>query len=133
MIAIPSDIVAAMGEHAVNGYPFEVCGLMIGAPGSDRIDRFVPCTNIATSAKVYTIDPKEHLKAEIAAEKDGLEVLGVMHSHTHSEAFPSATDVAQAPDPGWHYLIVSLKSGAPQPRSFRIVNGEITEEEISIA
>ena len=133
MIAIPSDVVAAMGEHAVNGYPFEVCGLMIGAPGSDRIDRFVPCTNIAASAKVYTIDPKEHLKAEIAAEKDGLEVLGVMHSHTHSEAYPSATDVAQAPDPGWHYLIVSLKSGAPQPRSFRIVNGEITEEEISIA
>jgi [CysO sulfur-carrier protein]-S-L-cysteine hydrolase len=133
MIVIPADVVKAMGEHAVSGYPYEVCGLMIGAPGSDRIDRFVPCTNTAASAKVYTIDPKEHLEAELAAEKDGLEVLGVMHSHTHSEAYPSATDVAQAPDPGWHYLIVSLKSGAPEPRSFRIVNGEISEEEISVA
>ena len=133
MIVIPADVVQAMGEHAVSGYPYEVCGLMIGVPGSDRIERFVPCTNVAASAKVYTIDPKEHLKAELAAEKDGLEVLGVMHSHTHSEAYPSATDVAQAPDPGWHYLIVSLKSGAPEPRSFRIVNGEISEEEISVA
>lgn len=133
MIVIPADVVQAMGEHAVSGYPYEVCGLMIGVPGSDCIERFVPCTNVAASAKVYTIDPKEHLKAELAAEKDGLEVLGVMHSHTHSEAYPSATDVAQAPDPGWHYLIVSLKSGAPEPRSFRIVNGEISEEEISVA
>lgn len=132
MIAIPADVVAAMGDHAIAGYPLEVCGLMIGEPRSNRIERFVPCTNIAASAKVYTIDPKEHLKAEIAAEKDGLEVLGVMHSHTHSEAYPSPTDVAQAPDPGWHYLIVSLKSGAPQPRCFLIVNGEITEEEISV-
>ena len=129
MIVIPAHLITEMGEHAVAGYPYEICGLMVGS--ADRVERYVPCTNVAASARVYTIDPKEHLKAELAAEEDALEIIGVVHSHTHSEAYPSPTDVAQAPDPGWHYVIVSLKSGAPAPRSFRIVNGEISEEEIA--
>ena len=58
---------------------------------------------------MYTIDPKDHLRAERDAEDRGLEIIGVVHSHTHTEAYPSPTDVAQAPDPGWHYVIVSLK------------------------
>jgi hypothetical protein len=52
--------------------------------------------------------------------------IGVVHSHTHSEPYPSPTDVAQAPDPGWHYVIVSLKRGAPESRSYRIVDGTIS-------
>jgi proteasome lid subunit RPN8/RPN11 len=67
------------------------------------------------------------------AEDRGLEVIGVVHSHTHTEAFPSATDVAQAPDPTWHYMIVSLRSGSPEPRSFRIVNGQIAEVQVVVA
>ena len=58
------------------------------------------------------------------AEDDGLEVIGVFHSHTHSEPYPSPTDVAQAPDPAWHYVIVSLKREAPESRSYRIVDGD---------
>ena len=50
-----------------------------------------------------------------------------------AEAHPSPTDVAQAPDPGWHYVIVSLKRGAPESRSYRIVDGRISEEPISVA
>ena len=57
----------------------------------------------------------------------------MVHSHTHSEPYPSPTDVAQAPDPGWHYVIVSLKRGAPESRSYRIVDGSISEEPISVA
>ena len=56
-----------------------------------------------------------------------------MHSHTHSEPYPSPTDVAQAPDPGWHYVIVSLKRDAPELRSYRIVDGEISEEPVELA
>jgi proteasome lid subunit RPN8/RPN11 len=67
------------------------------------------------------------------AEDRGLEVIGVVHSHTHSEAYPSATDVAQAPDPTWHYTIVSLMTGEPRPRNFRIVNETITETDIVIS
>ena len=72
------------------------------------------------------------MRAERTAEDMGLEIRGVMHSHTHTEAYPSPTDVAQAPDPSWHYLIVSLKREAPETRSYRIVSGTISEETISI-
>lgn len=132
-LSVPADAVQAMAAHAVSCYPEEMCGLLVGAAGSSVVARFVPCTNIAKSALVYTIDPKEHLRAELAAEADGFEILGCAHSHTHTEAYPSKTDVAQAPDPGWHYIIVSLKTGEPQPRSFRIEGDLITEEAIVIA
>src|SRR5262245_30544999 len=91
---------AEMIAHAYDGYPLEACGLLVGA--NSRVMRFVACTNEAASARVYTIPPKELLRAERQADDDGLEVLGVFHSHTHSEPYPSPTDVAQAPDPGWH-------------------------------
>lgn len=119
-----------MIAHAYNGYPLEACGLLVGT--GHRISRFVPCTNEAASARIYTIPPRELLRAERAAEDDGLLVMGVFHSHTHSEPFPSPTDVAQAPDPGWHYVIVSLKRGAPETRSYRIVDGNVSEEPVAV-
>ena len=138
MLKVPEVELRAMHDHALAGYPYEACGLMVGLPDRGEVVRFVPCTNVAASARVYTIDPKEHLRAELAAEADGLEVIGVMHSHTHSEAYPSPTDVAQAPDPSWHYLIVTLAREVPESRSFRIdqmadVPGQVAEEEISTA
>jgi [CysO sulfur-carrier protein]-S-L-cysteine hydrolase len=119
-----------MIAHAYGGYPLEACGLLIG--NANTVHRFVPCTNEAASARVYTIPALEHLRAERAAEADGHEVIGVFHSHTHSEPYPSPTDVAQAPDPSWHYVIVSLKRDAPEARSFRIVDGAISEEPIAV-
>ena len=59
------------------------------------------------------------MRADREAEARGLELLGVMHSHTHTDAYPSPTDLAQAPDPGWHYVIVSLRQEAPVLRSYR--------------
>jgi len=56
----------------------------------------------------------------------------VYHSHTHTDSYPSPTDVAQAPDPGWHYVIVSLKDAEPVLRSFGIVDGAIAEEPVSL-
>ncbi|HEY7628416.1 MAG TPA: M67 family metallopeptidase [Ilumatobacteraceae bacterium] len=120
---------AEMIGHAYDGYPLEACGLLVGR--GDRVERFVACTNEAASARVYTIPPKELLRAERAAEDDGLELIGVFHSHTHTEPYPSPTDVDQAPDPGWHYVIVSLKRDAPEVRSYRIVAGQISEERIA--
>ena len=126
-LLIPSGALRAMAAHAFHCFPEEACGLLIGDASSNRVARFVACTNVAHSAKVYTIDPKEHLRAEIVGEAEGFDVIGVMHSHTHTEPYPSPTDVAQAPDPGWHYLIVSLKRGTPESRSYRLVDGDITE------
>jgi [CysO sulfur-carrier protein]-S-L-cysteine hydrolase len=120
----------AMVGHAYDGLPDEACGLLAGPPGTDRATAFYPCRNAAGSSRVYTIDPKDHLRADRDAEARGLEVNGVVHSHTHTEAYPSPTDVREAPDPGWHYVIVSLKRPEPSIRSYRIVDGTITEEPV---
>ena len=129
-VSIPSQSLDEIAAHAFVCFPEECCGLLVGDRASGTTVRFVPTTNVAHSAKVYTIDPKEHLRAELAAEADGLEVIGVVHSHTHTEAYPSPTDVAQAVDPGWHYVIVTIMRGTAEPRSYLIADGGITEETI---
>jgi [CysO sulfur-carrier protein]-S-L-cysteine hydrolase len=128
--------------HAYDGLPDEACGLLAGpsTPGAGgtallpgRAHVFYPCRNAAESSRVYTVDPHDHLRADRDAEARGLELIGVMHSHTHTEAFPSPTDVDQAPDPAWHYVIVSFKREEPVLRSYRIVDGEVTEERVGLA
>ncbi len=133
MLRLDRDAFDAICALAFREYPLEMCGLISGPPGSDQAVRFHPCRNTAESAKVYTIDPQDHLRAELDADDHDREVNGVVHSHTHSEPYPSPTDIAQAPDPEWHYVIVSLKRDAPELRSYRIVDGEVTEESIELA
>ena len=130
MLALSNIAFAEMIGHAYDVYPLEACGLLVGR--GDRVDRFVACTNEAASARIYAIPAKELLMAERAAEDDGLEIIGVFHSHTHSEPYPSPTDVEQAPDPGWHYVIVSLKREAPETRSYRIGNTAVSEERVAV-
>lgn len=122
----------AICDLAFREYPLEMCGLIAGVPGADQAERFYPCRNVAQSAKLYTIDATDHFRAERHADDHDWEINGVVHSHTHSEPYPSPTDVAQAPDPGWHYVIVSLKRDAPELRSYRIVDGVITEEPVHL-
>ena len=129
-LSFPAQAYAEMLAAAYNAYPLEACGLLVGT--GSHVHRFVPCTNEAASARVYTIPGKELLRAEMAAEDDGLEVIGVFHSHTHSEPYPSPTDIAQAPDPNWQYVIVSLKREAPEARSYRIVEGAVSDVPISV-
>ena len=135
VLEFPAAAYAEMIAHAEAGYPLEACGLLVGE--GNRVHRFVPCTNEAASARVYTIPGKEMLRAERQAEDDGLALIGVFHSHTHSQAYPSPTDVAQAPDPEWHYVIVSLRATdpdvEPEARSYRIVDGVITPVAVSVA
>ncbi len=130
MLKVPDAALESMIAHAYGAYPLEACGLLVGSWADATVTRFVACANVARSAKLYTIDPGEHLRVERAAEDDGLDVIGVVHSHTHTEPYPSPTDVAQAPDPGWHYVIVSLKRDSPEVRSYRIDGGRVTEEPI---
>ena len=129
-LLVPSDALQAIIGHAYDGYPLEACGLLVGTGSAVR--RFVPCTNSDASARVYSIPPRELLRAERAAEDDGLAVIGVFHSHTHSEPYPSPTDVEQAPDPDWHYVIVGLKREAPETRSYQIRDGAISEERVAV-
>ena len=141
MLEISRDAYNRMIGLALDEYPLEACGLVAGPPtagpagaagAGDRAQVFYPCANVAESSRVYTLDPKDHLRAEIDAEDRDWEINGVVHSHTHSEPYPSPTDVAAAPDPTWHYVIVGLKRESPEVRSFRIADGEIREEPIAI-
>jgi proteasome lid subunit RPN8/RPN11 len=121
-----------MLAHAYDELPYEMCGLLAGE-GDGLVRRFYPCRNAARSARVYTVEPRDHLRADRDAQDQGWDILGVVHSHTHTPAHPSPTDVAQAPDPGWHYAIVSLADGAPALRSWRIAAGNIDEEAVVVA
>ena len=113
-----------------DGLPNEACGLIAGK-GSDA-SRCYPITNVANSSRIYELDPKGYLRADRDAEDAGLQILGVYHSHTHTVGYPSPTDVAQAPDPNWHYVLVSLADEAPSVRSYRIVDGNIVEEPVVV-
>ncbi len=135
MLRLSSSSYAGMVGHAYDGLPDEACGLLVGRPltgGAGEVVRFEATDNDARSSKLYTIPPLAHLKIERAAEDEGLAVIGVVHSHTHTDAYPSPTDIAQAPDPTWHYVIVSLRDEAPVLRSYRIVDGAVIEEPVVV-
>lgn len=122
--------------HAYDGLPEEACGLLVGMAGEEGsgawIPTFAPCRNVAASSRVYTVDPRDLLRIDREAEDAGMQICGVMHSHTHTEGYPSPTDVTQAPDPDWHYVIVSLRDTVPMLRSYRIVGGGIAEEPVLV-
>ena len=130
MLRLPDKAYLEMIGLALDGYPLEVCGLLAGV--GDRVEVFYPCRNAAASAKVYEIDGRDFMRADRDAEARGLELMGVMHSHTHTDAYPSPTDIDRAPDPTWHYVIVSLREAEPVLRSFRIVEDGKAEEPVVV-
>ncbi len=132
MLRLPHAVYLDMVAHAFDQLPNEACGLLGGDPRTGRAERFYRCTNIAASSRIYEVDPKDHLKADRDAEGAGLEIIGVMHSHTHTEAYPSPTDVAQAVDPNWHYVIVSLRDEAPVLHSYLIRDEQVHEEAVAV-
>ena len=114
VIEISRAAYARMVGAALDAYPYEACGLIAGPPAAgggagDRAPTYYPCTNAAASARVYTIDPKDHLRAELDADDHDWEINGVVHSHTHSEPYPSPTDVA-----GGARSVVALRDHQPQ-------------------
>src|SRR3984957_11354220 len=122
----------AIVATCIRALPNEGCGLLLGTT-EGVVHDVVASDNIADSARIYEIDPKVLLRAPRRADDEGLEVIGVFHSHTHSEAFPSPTDVRQAPDPSWHYVLVSLLDSPATVRSFRIVEETVDEESLIIS
>ncbi len=126
------DLYAEMVAHCLAGLPDEACGLLVGSYGADEATHLFTTANAAASAVVYEIDPKELLRVDRAARALGADITGVFHSHTHTDAYPSPTDVAQATDPGWHYVLVSLRDSHPVVRSYLIRDGVITEELVEV-
>jgi len=111
--------------------PAEACGLLAGEVGDLDVRAVYRCGNAAPPEKldlIYELDSRDYLKADRDARANGWDIIGVYHSHTHTQAFPSPTDIAQAPDPSWHYILVSTRLPTPVVRSFTIVDGEAAEE-----
>jgi proteasome lid subunit RPN8/RPN11 len=119
----------AMVATCIRALPNEGCGLLLGSP-EGVVSEVVASVNVADSAKVYEIDSRVLLHAYRRADEEGTSVLGVFHSHTHSEAFPSPTDIRQAPDSQWHYVLVSLNEVVAEVRSYRIADGVVVEEAV---
>jgi proteasome lid subunit RPN8/RPN11 len=129
-LLLDRDVYLELVAHCYDGLPFEACGLVAAEQPSGRVVGCYPTENEAASARLYTVPSKALLRADRDAEARGLVLAGVFHSHTHTTAYPSPTDVAQAPDPTWHYVIVGLGEGAPVVRSYRIVEGVVEEEPV---
>jgi proteasome lid subunit RPN8/RPN11 len=89
--------------------------------------------NAAGSAVLYEVDATDQLAVDRGARERGLEVIGAFHSHTHTDAWPSVTDVAAAVDPRWHWIVISLRHFEPVVRSFRIVDGDVDQETVELA
>lgn len=134
MLSLDERLRDAMIATCIRALPDEGCGLLLGASDAERavVRDVIVSENVLHSAKVYEIDSKVLLRTYRRADDEGLEVLGVFHSHTHTDAYPSPTDIAQAPDPGWHYVLVSLRDVPTVVRSFRIIEGVVSEEEVLV-
>jgi proteasome lid subunit RPN8/RPN11 len=123
-------------EHCIAGYPDEACGLLSGPldgiqPTGD-VGGVHPARNVDGSARVYTVDSRDLLAAMRAAEGAGHDLIAVWHSHTHTEPYPSTTDIKQAFEPTWIYVLVGLSPPEPVLRAYRIVGGEVSEIPVEI-
>lgn len=136
MLTITQELYDRIVAHARADHPDEACGVVAGPVGSGRPERFIPMLNAARSPTFYEFDSKDLLKLYREMDDNDEEPVIVYHSHTATEAHPSRTDIALASEPGAHYVLVSTADtdglGDFQFRSFRIVDGEVTEEEIKV-
>jgi proteasome lid subunit RPN8/RPN11 len=137
VLTLREDIYNAIVAHARADHPDEACGVVAGLEGSDRPERFIPVANAARSPTFYEFDPDDLLKLYRDMEKRGEEPVVIYHSHTATEAYPSRRDIPLASEPNAHYVLVSTRDaddlGEFQFRSFRIVDGDVTEEEVVVA
>jgi [CysO sulfur-carrier protein]-S-L-cysteine hydrolase len=137
VLKIAREHVDAMIAHAREDHPDEACGVIVGPEDSDVPTRLVRMINADRSPTFFRFDPEEQFALYKAMSAAGEEIVVVYHSHTSTEAYPSRTDIALASEPQAHYVLVSTaESGASDGpvsvRSYRIVDGVVTEEEIDV-
>ncbi len=133
MLTIEREIRDAIVAHARRDHPDEACGVVAGAEGSDRPTRHIPMLNAERSPTFYRFDSVEQLKVWREMDEQDEEPVVIYHSHTATEAYPSRTDIAYASEPHAHYVLVSTRSEDETDfRSFRIVDGAVSEEPVTV-
>jgi proteasome lid subunit RPN8/RPN11 len=136
VLTIDKAIRDAIIAHARADHPDEACGVVAGPAGSDRPERFIPMANAARSPTFYEFDSGDLLKLYREMDERDEEPVVVYHSHTSTEGYPSRTDISYASEPNAHYVLVSTRDtdglGDFQFRSFRIVDGVVSEEEVVV-
>jgi proteasome lid subunit RPN8/RPN11 len=127
----------AIVAHAKRDHPVEACGMVVGPAGTDRAERFIEMVNAAGSPTFYEYDSTDLLELYKEMDDRDEEPVVIYHSHTATEAYPSVTDIKLAGEPNAHYVLVSTREhgnneGPVDFRSYRIVDGSVTEEEVLV-
>jgi len=133
VLVIGADLVEGIVAHARRDHPDEACGVIAGPAGAARPERLVPMLNAARSPTFYEFDSGDLLRLYREMDSRGEVPVVIYHSHTATEAYPSRTDVGLAMEPEAHYVLVSTREpDTVELRSFRIVDGVVTEEEVQV-
>src|SRR5687768_3341913 len=133
MLTIERALVDRIVAHARADHPDEACGVIAGAAGSDRPTRYVAMMNAERSPTFYRFDSLEQLKVWREMDDRDEEPVVIYHSHTATEAYPSRTDISYASEPNAHYVLVSTRDPEEHElRSYRIIDGVVTEEPVTI-
>lgn len=133
VLNLDAGILDAIVAHARRDHPDEACGVVAGSAGSDDAIRHIPMENAARSMTFYEFDSREYLRVWREMDDRDEEAVVIYHSHTATEAYPSRTDISFAGWPQAHYLLVSTRDPElTEIRSFRIVDGAVTEEEVRL-
>jgi proteasome lid subunit RPN8/RPN11 len=135
MLALPSEVRGEIERWIRAGYPEETCGLLVGRSRLGRTEalRATRARNLnrERARDRYELDPADFLAADLAAREQGLEIVGVWHSHPDHPAEPSETDRLAAWE-GWSYLIVEVtRAGVAAVRSWRLAEQRFQEEPIT--
>ncbi len=131
MLTLEKELFKKITEHAIREFPNEACGILSGSQG--RVEKVYEMTNTDKSPQTFFMDAKEQLRVMKEIRNKGEEMIGIYHSHVASEAYPSSHDVELALYPEVSYVIISIKNKkSPSVRSFKIVEGKISEEELEI-
>jgi proteasome lid subunit RPN8/RPN11 len=131
VLELDQEIYDAIVAHARRDHPDEACGIVAGRDG--RPERFVPMANAARSPTFYEFDSMELLRLYRELDARDETPVVIYHSHTATEACPSRTDANLASEPDAHYVLVSTRDPEREEfRSFRIVDGVVTEEDVRV-
>jgi proteasome lid subunit RPN8/RPN11 len=129
-VRIARELLDEIVAHARRDAPNECCGMVASRDG--RAVRVYPAENAAASPLRYEIEPRDQYRIEMEIEDSGLDLGAIYHSHTRSDPVPSQTDVNLAFHPDSIYLIVGVANEEPDVRAWKIVNGQVSEAELTV-